>query len=83
MKILNMVKLREDFDYERLCRKLELQIDHLTAEIERQQHSKDDDIRGLEKRLRDCQDSSAEANKNLVKKSEVHIPSTLIVHSSS
>jgi hypothetical protein len=36
MKIVNMVKLKEEFDYESLCRKLETQVDHLTAEVERQ-----------------------------------------------
>ncbi|RVW97760.1 Kinesin-like protein KIN-UC [Vitis vinifera] len=37
MKIVNMVKLKEEFDYESLCRKLEKQVDQLTEEIERQQ----------------------------------------------
>jgi kinesin family protein 5 len=31
-----MVKLKEEFDHESLCRKLEAQVDHLTAEIERE-----------------------------------------------
>jgi len=31
-----MVKLKEEFDYESLCRKLETQVDHLTVEIERE-----------------------------------------------
>jgi kinesin family protein 5 len=43
MKIVNMVKLKEEFDYESLCRKLENQVDHLTAEIERQQKLREDD----------------------------------------
>ncbi|KAE7997005.1 hypothetical protein FH972_001680 [Carpinus fangiana] len=70
MKIVNMVKLKEEFDYESLCRKLENQVDHLTAEVERQQKLRDDDKYELEKRLRECQDSSSEAKKVLVTRSE-------------
>lgn len=70
MKIVNVVKLKEEFDYESLCRKLESQVDHLTAEIERQQKLRDDDKYELEKQLRECQDSFAEARKVLVTRSE-------------
>lgn len=70
MKIVNMVKLKEEFDYESLCRKLENQVDHLTAEIERQQKLREDDKYELEKRLRERQDSFSEANKVLVTRSE-------------
>lgn len=71
MKIVNMVKLKEEFDYESLCRKLENHVDHLTADIERQQKLREDDKYEWEKQLRDCQDSFAEANKILVARSEV------------
>ena len=71
MKIVNMVKLKEEFDYESLSRKLEGQVDHLTAEIERQQKLRDDDKYNLEKQLRECHDSFAEARKVLVTRSEV------------
>ncbi|XP_075671190.1 kinesin-like protein KIN-UC isoform X1 [Castanea sativa] len=70
MKIVNMVKLKEEFDYESLSRKLEGQVDHLTAEIERQQKLRDDDKYKLEKQLRECHDSFAEARKVLVTRSE-------------
>ncbi|KAL4621528.1 hypothetical protein ACB092_06G234800 [Castanea dentata] len=70
MKIVNMVKLKEEFDYESLSRKLEGQVDHLTAEIERQQKLRDDDKYKLEKQLRECHDSLAEARKVLVTRSE-------------
>jgi hypothetical protein len=73
MKIVNVVKLKEEFDYESLCRKLESQVDHLTAEIERQQKLREDDKYELEKQLRECQDSFAEARKVLVTRSEVVI----------
>ncbi|MCO5597819.1 hypothetical protein L7F22_051903 [Adiantum nelumboides] len=36
MKVENMVKLREEFDYKSLCRKLEADLDRLIAENERQ-----------------------------------------------
>ncbi|EXB96208.1 Armadillo repeat-containing kinesin-like protein 1 [Morus notabilis] len=70
IKIVNTVKLKEDFDYESLCRKLENQVDHLTAEVERQQKLGDDDRNLLEKQLRECQESFAEAKKNLITRSE-------------
>lgn len=44
-----MVKLKEEFDYESLSQKLEGQVDHLTAEIERQQKLRDDDKYKLKK----------------------------------
>lgn len=71
MKIVNMVKLKEEFDYESLCRKLENQVDHLTAEIERKQKLKDNDKDELERKLRECENSFAEAEKRLVSRSKV------------
>ncbi|KAG8480555.1 hypothetical protein CXB51_024589 [Gossypium anomalum] len=70
MKIVNVVKLKEEFDYESLCRKLETQVDHLTAEIDRQQKLRESEKYDLEKRLRDCHDSFNETRKNLVTRSE-------------
>lgn len=70
MKIVNMVKLKEEFDYESLCRKLEKQVDQLTEEIERQQKLRKNDTDELEKRLIECQNTFAEAEKNLVTRSE-------------
>lgn len=70
-KIINTVKLKEEFDYESLCRKLENQVDLLTAEVERQQKLREDDRKELEKDLRESQDSFAEAKKNLISRSEV------------
>ncbi|CAK7325416.1 unnamed protein product [Dovyalis caffra] len=70
MKIVNMVKLKEEFDYESLCRKLETQVDHLTAEIEREKKMRESEKRDLEKQLKQCQDSFSEAEKNLVTRSE-------------
>ncbi|TYI07672.1 hypothetical protein ES332_A10G242800v1 [Gossypium tomentosum] len=70
MKIVNVVKLKEEFDYESLCRKLETQVDHFTAEIDRQQKLRESEKYDLEKRLRDCHDSFNETRKNLVTRSE-------------
>ncbi|XWS75191.1 hypothetical protein CRYUN_Cryun01aG0064100 [Craigia yunnanensis] len=70
MKIVNVVKLKEEFDYESLCRKLDTQVDHLTAEIDRQQKLRESDKYDLEKQLQDCQDSFHETRKNLVTRSE-------------
>lgn len=39
-----MVKLKEEFDYKSLSRRLEMQLDKLTAEHERQQKAFDDEI---------------------------------------
>ncbi|GLT88836.1 hypothetical protein SLE2022_068450 [Rubroshorea leprosula] len=70
MKIVNTIKLKEEFDYESLCRKLETQVDHLTSEIERQQKLRENDKHELEKQLRECQNSFSEERQNLVTKSE-------------
>ncbi|KAK8999320.1 hypothetical protein V6N11_070494 [Hibiscus sabdariffa] len=70
MKIVNMVKLKEEFDYESLCRKLETQVDHLTAEIDREQKLRKKEKYDLEKQLQECHDSFNETRKNLVTKSE-------------
>ncbi|OMO65565.1 Armadillo [Corchorus capsularis] len=70
MKIVNVVKLKEEFDYESLCRKLETQVDHLTAEIDRQQKLRERDKYELEKQLQECQDSFYETRMNLVTRSE-------------
>lgn len=71
MRIVNMVKLKEEFDYESQCRKLENQVDHLTAQFERQQKLLDSNKLELERQLKECQDSFAEAKTNLSTKSQV------------
>ncbi|KAM1594698.1 hypothetical protein ACFX15_000995 [Malus domestica] len=71
MRIVNMVKLKEEFDYESQCRKLESQVDHLTAQFERQQKLLDSNKLELERQLKECQDSFAEAKNNLSTRSEL------------
>ncbi|KAL2539788.1 Armadillo/beta-catenin repeat family protein/kinesin motor family protein [Abeliophyllum distichum] len=70
MKVVITVKLKEEFDYESLCRKLENQVDHLNAEIDRQQKLREKDKNEMEKKLEEFQKSSAEAEKSLVLRSE-------------
>ncbi|CAA2995254.1 kinesin KIN-UC isoform X1 [Olea europaea subsp. europaea] len=70
MKVVNTVKLKEEFDYESLCRTLENQVDHLNAEIDRQQKLREKDNNEIEKKLKEFQKSSAEAEKSLVVRTE-------------
>lgn len=44
MKVENMLKIKEEFDYKSLSRKLEVQLDKLIAENERQQKSFEDEV---------------------------------------
>lgn len=78
MKIVNMIKLKEEFDYESLCRKLENQVDHLTAEIDKQQKLRDDDKAQMERMLRETQNSFLEKEEILVTRSEVVFSAALV-----
>lgn len=71
MKVVNMVKLKEEFDYESLCRKLETQVEHLNTEIDRQQKSQENDKKEMEKKLEEFQFSYAETEMQLVARTEV------------
>ncbi|KAJ8512700.1 hypothetical protein OPV22_003134 [Ensete ventricosum] len=44
MKVENMVKLKEEFDYKSLCRRLDIELDKLLAENERQRKDFEDEI---------------------------------------
>ncbi|XP_028758825.1 kinesin-like protein KIN-UC isoform X2 [Neltuma alba] len=70
MKIVNKVKLREEVDYEALCRKLENQVDLLTAEVERQQKLRENERHMLDKQLKECQGALIETKKSLLTRSE-------------
>ncbi|XP_020598822.1 kinesin-like protein KIN-UA [Phalaenopsis equestris] len=65
MKVINTLKLKEEFDYESLCRKLENQVDFLTSQMEREQKLRDYEKDIIENRLKECEVSLAEAEKNL------------------
>ncbi|PKA62744.1 Armadillo repeat-containing kinesin-like protein 1 [Apostasia shenzhenica] len=73
MKVVNTVKLKEEYDYEKLCRKLEKQIDHLTSEMERQQKLRKSDKENMERRLKQCEACLAETEKILVVKEKHHL----------
>lgn len=61
MKVENMLKIKEEFDYKGLSRKLEIQLDKLIAENERQQKTFEDEI---EKIHLEAQNRVAEAERN-------------------
>lgn len=44
MKVENMLKLKEEFDYKSMCRRLEIQLDKIIAEHERQQKAFEDEV---------------------------------------
>ncbi|MQL96793.1 hypothetical protein Taro_029473 [Colocasia esculenta] len=44
MKVENMVKIKEEFDYKSLCRKLDIELDRQIAENERQQKDFEDEL---------------------------------------
>lgn len=71
MKVINVMKVKEEFDYESLSRKLESQVDNLTKEVDRQQKLRDNYVNEMEKKLKECQRSFAEAEKSLVARSEI------------
>ncbi|MCL7041267.1 hypothetical protein MKW94_015911 [Papaver nudicaule] len=71
MKVVNMLKLKEEFDYESLCRKLENQVDYLIAENERQQKIREDDKEEMEKKLIEYRNSFAEVESSLDARSQL------------
>lgn len=66
-----MMKVKEEFDYERLSRKLESQVDHLTKEIDRQQKLRDNYKNEMEKKIKEFQGSFVEEENRLIARSEV------------
>ncbi|XP_068645423.1 kinesin-like protein KIN-UC isoform X2 [Aristolochia californica] len=70
MKIVNILKLKEEFDYESMCRKLEHQVDSLTAEIERQSKLRENEKQETKKMIENCENKFAEAERNFTAKYE-------------
>ncbi|CAI9091153.1 OLC1v1026100C1 [Oldenlandia corymbosa var. corymbosa] len=70
MKIVNAVKLKEEFDYESLCRKLETQVEHLTAEVDKLEKLREIYKTEMETKLREYQTSFADVEKRLVSRCE-------------
>ncbi|CAK7347934.1 unnamed protein product [Dovyalis caffra] len=61
MKVENMLKIKEEFDYKSLSRKLEIQVDKLIAENERQQKAFDNEVERINQ---DAQIHIAEVERN-------------------
>lgn len=65
MKVENMLKIKEEFDYKSLSRKLEVQLDKLIAENERQHKAYEDEVERLnveaEKRISEVERNFADA----------------------
>ncbi|KAL3687837.1 hypothetical protein R1sor_014146 [Riccia sorocarpa] len=65
MKVENMVKLKEEFDYKSLCRRLETELDRLVAENERQVKARQDEEEDYETKLKEAREFAAEAESKL------------------
>ncbi|KAJ7007535.1 hypothetical protein NC653_006545 [Populus alba x Populus x berolinensis] len=65
MKVENMLRIKEEFDYKSLSRKLEIQVDKLIAENERQQRAFDNEVERInqeaQNRIAEVERSFAEA----------------------
>ncbi|GMI66913.1 Arabidopsis thaliana KINESIN Ungrouped clade, gene B, armadillo repeat kinesin 2 [Hibiscus trionum] len=61
MKVENMLKIKEEFDYKSLARRLEIQLDKLIAENERQQKAFDDEVERINL---EAQNRVSEAERN-------------------
>jgi kinesin family protein 5 len=71
MKVENMVKLKEEFDYKSLCRRLEMELDRLVAENERQMKAREDNEDECEVRLDEARQAVSEAERKLKNATEV------------
>ncbi|CAL9753347.1 unnamed protein product [Musa acuminata subsp. burmannicoides] len=70
MKVVNAVKLKEEVDYESLCRKLEYHVDYLTSETDRQQKLRENEKEQLEKKLKENETFLVETEKKFSVKYE-------------
>ncbi|KAI7988859.1 Kinesin-like protein KIN-UA [Camellia lanceoleosa] len=65
MKVENMLKIKEEFDYKSLCRRLDIQLDKLIVENERQQKAFQDEIERItieaQKRISEAERNYADA----------------------
>lgn len=68
MKVENMLKLKEEFDYKSLSRRLDIQLDKLIAEHERQQKSFEDEIQRISIQ---AQNQTSESERNYADALEV------------
>jgi kinesin family protein 5 len=70
MKVENMLKIKEEFDYKSLSRKLEIQVDKLIAENERQQKAFDNEVERINQ---EAQNRIAEVERNFAEALEVSL----------
>lgn len=75
MKVENMVKLKEEFDYKSLSRRLDIQLDKLIAEHERQQKAFQDE---LERITMEAQNHIADVERNYAEALEVSYYITML-----
>lgn len=68
MKVENMLRIKEEFDYKSLSRKLEIQLDKLIAENERLKKSFEDEIERINA---ESQNRISEVEKNFADALEV------------
>ena len=68
MKVENMLKIKEEFDYKSLSKKLEVQLDKVIAENERQLKAFDDDVERINQQ---AQNRISEVEKNFAEALEV------------
>ncbi|XAR55008.1 Plus-end-directed kinesin ATPase [Bertholletia excelsa] len=54
MKVENMLKIKEEFDYKSLCRRLDIQLEKLIAEHERQQKAFQDELERITMETQKC-----------------------------
>ncbi|THG16974.1 hypothetical protein TEA_021979 [Camellia sinensis var. sinensis] len=72
MKVENMLKIKEEFDYKSLSRRLEIQLDKLVVDNERQQKAFEDEI---ERITLEAQSRISEAESNFADALEGHVGS--------
>ena len=77
MKVENMLKLKEEFDYKSLARRLDIQLDKLIMEHERKQKAFEDEI---ERITTDAQNQISEAERNYADAMEVRFFTSIVVN---
>uniref|UniRef100_A0A7I4F6W3 Protein ARMADILLO REPEAT KINESIN1 n=1 Tax=Physcomitrium patens TaxID=3218 RepID=A0A7I4F6W3_PHYPA len=65
MKVENMVKLKEEFDYKSLCRRMEAELDRLVAENERQVKARQENDEELDRVVEESRQLVMEAENRL------------------
>ena len=70
MKVENMLRIKEEFDYKSLSRKLEIQVDKLIAENERQQKAFDNEVERINQ---EAQNRISEVERNFAEALEVSL----------